>query len=82
MLFMQHAAKDKTEKSRRGEVDTWMSPEALQGGGGRTKKGGRKARGPGSFFQLFPLMCVCVWSICALVLEELNRGSYQMDTHR
>lgn len=44
------------------------------------------ARRVGSFFQLFPhmsvyaLLSVCVCSICALVLEELNRGSYQMDT--
>lgn len=28
-----------------------------------------------------PCVCVCAQPICALVLEELNRGSYQMDTH-
>lgn len=75
------------KKSKEAGGGEWTPGWVLRlcGEEGRTQGGGRL----GSFFQLFPRMgvyvllcvCVCVRSICALVLEELNRGSYQMDTH-
>lgn len=74
---------------QRGRGEKWAKkPEEGRGhldeswGWGWNQEEMRMGRRVGTFAQLFPIwVCVGVWSICALMLEELNRGSARW-THK
>lgn len=59
---------EKEQGSRRRRVDTWMSPEALQGGGEKSRrredgwKGGQFLSAVPSYECVCAVMCVCVCS--------------------
>lgn len=69
----------KEQRSQKREVDTWMSPEA--GDEIKRKEGWVEGWALSLSCSPYGCVCVCVWSICALVLEEWNRGSARW-THK